>query len=159
MPEYLSARLAAARCGVSEKTVRRWIKSGRLTADRDGRDFRVDIGALEAAVAQRRGQAADNGHGAASIADTAVRLSGLADTHAADNAAAVELVRLVEKLQQQNLELAGRVGYLQAELAQARAALEAPKAAETAPEPAPPDEAASRPAAGFWARLAAWFGG
>jgi hypothetical protein len=37
-----------------------------------------------------------------------------------DSAVAVELVRLVEKLQQPTLELAGRVGYLQAELAQAR---------------------------------------
>jgi hypothetical protein len=52
-------------------------------------------------------------------------------TESPDRDAAVELVRLVEKLQQQNLELAGRVGYLQAERATTREqllALEEPRA-------------------------------
>src|SRR3954464_8565693 len=41
LPLYLSAREAAALCGVDERTVRRWIASGRLRADKRGGTFRV----------------------------------------------------------------------------------------------------------------------
>jgi hypothetical protein len=63
-----------------------------------------------------------------------------------------DALRLIEKLTQQNLELAGRVGYLQAELQQAREqlALAAPKmASEAGPDP----EAISRPATRAWWRF------
>jgi excisionase family DNA binding protein len=39
LPAHMSAREAAARCGVDERTVRRWIASGRLAADKRGGVF------------------------------------------------------------------------------------------------------------------------
>ena len=48
MSEFLSAQQVADQLGVAEKTVRRWIERGRLTADRDGHAFRIR---LEDAVA------------------------------------------------------------------------------------------------------------
>ena len=48
------------------------------------------------------------------------------------------LVALVDKLQQQNLELAGRVGYYQAENQQLRETLKALQAPSPEPEPASP---------------------
>jgi hypothetical protein len=51
-----------------------------------------------------------------------------------------------------------RAEFLAGQLADAQLALEAPKP-ETAPEPTPPAEAASRPARGLWSRVVGWFGG
>ncbi len=41
MSAYLSAREAADYCGVSEKTIRNWIASGRLSAERSACAFRI----------------------------------------------------------------------------------------------------------------------
>src|SRR5881394_472202 len=41
VPAPLSAREAAARCGVDERTVRRWIARGRLAADKHGGVFNI----------------------------------------------------------------------------------------------------------------------
>jgi excisionase family DNA binding protein len=41
MPKYLNARQAAKRLGVTDRTVRNWIKSGRLRAEKHGRAFRI----------------------------------------------------------------------------------------------------------------------
>lgn len=41
----MNAREAAAACGVNERTVRRAIKAGRLTAAKNGRGFDIDIAA------------------------------------------------------------------------------------------------------------------
>jgi excisionase family DNA binding protein len=41
MPAYLSARESAAYCGVSEKTIRNWIASGRLSAEKSAGTFRI----------------------------------------------------------------------------------------------------------------------
>jgi excisionase family DNA binding protein len=68
MAEILSAHRAAARCGVSERTVRRWIAAGRLRADKEGGTFRVALEDVSALAGRRRGHAADNGHGADSAA-------------------------------------------------------------------------------------------
>ena len=64
-----------------------------------------------------------------------------------------ELVALVDKLTQQNLELAGRVGFLQAQNQQLHKALEAPKVVRaTVPE----DEGPSRDTTGPWGRFLRW---
>jgi excisionase family DNA binding protein len=42
----LSAEEAAQVCGVSPKTVRRWVKSGRLEAVKRGRSFRIERSAF-----------------------------------------------------------------------------------------------------------------
>ena len=41
--ELMSAQEIAARIGVTERTVRRWIKSGDLSAARRGRSFEIDL--------------------------------------------------------------------------------------------------------------------
>jgi excisionase family DNA binding protein len=145
---YLSARDAAARCGVSERTVRRWIVKGRLPADRDGREFRITPEALAPFI----GHAADNGQGAAAESDMAAAPQQQGAALSADVAAG--LLHLVDRLQRENLELAGRVGYYQAETEQLRtrlAALEAPRGEQETDDsvsgvsaPAPPQDPAPR---------------
>src|SRR3712207_1153851 len=72
MSAFLTARQAARVCGVSEKTIRRWIAAGRIVADKQGRDFRIpacEIAALSGqGAAPDNGQVADSGHGAATAA-------------------------------------------------------------------------------------------
>jgi excisionase family DNA binding protein len=51
-PVRLSAHDAAARCGVSDRTIRRWITRGRVPAERDGRDFRIDPAELDPLIGQ-----------------------------------------------------------------------------------------------------------
>jgi excisionase family DNA binding protein len=80
----MSARAAAARCGVSERTLRRWIAAGRLAADRSGGAFLVDLGAVRTLVAAGRGRAADSAAPADMAAASHTELSGVADTGAAD---------------------------------------------------------------------------
>jgi excisionase family DNA binding protein len=47
MRDHLSAREAADYCGVSEKTVRNWLRAGRLKAEKLGRAFRIPREQLE----------------------------------------------------------------------------------------------------------------
>jgi len=49
-----SAQEVADRLGVAEKTVRRWIESGRLRADRVGHRFAVDMRDAELVYAESR---------------------------------------------------------------------------------------------------------
>lgn len=55
---YLSVRDVAAFFRISTKTVRRWIKSGKLPATRLGRDWRVARKDLQGLAKQRGNQAA-----------------------------------------------------------------------------------------------------
>jgi excisionase family DNA binding protein len=126
-PTYLSARDAAARCGVSERTIRRWIVRSRLVADKDGREFRISPEALEPFI----GHAADNGQAAAALED--VSAAPLQQGAALSVDTSVELVRLVDRLQRENLELGGRIGYLQSELQHATATIKALQAPAAAP--------------------------
>jgi excisionase family DNA binding protein len=88
LPLYLSAREAAARSGVDERTVRRWIASGRLAADKCGGTFRIallDLAPfLPSAAAPADMSAADNRTAAAPVTNG----STLTDTPAAAGAAA-----------------------------------------------------------------------
>jgi excisionase family DNA binding protein len=92
MAAYLSARQAAKVCGVSEKTVRRWIAAGRLKADKRGRDFRIPVSELEALCGQH---AAPNGGPAAPAA---------APSNGASTPDAAHWAALVRDLQAQLLE-------------------------------------------------------
>lgn len=47
-----TAQEVSERLGVSERTVRRWIKSGRLEAQKVGRGYRIDLEAARACVGQ-----------------------------------------------------------------------------------------------------------
>jgi excisionase family DNA binding protein len=65
MSEVVSANEAARRFGLSEKTVRRWIASGKLKADKRGRAYRVALSEVAALsghdTAHDRGQTPDSG--------------------------------------------------------------------------------------------------
>jgi excisionase family DNA binding protein len=109
-----SARQAAVYCGVSDKTIRRWIPMGRLAAERDGRDFRIARAALDALRGPGRTDVADDAVAAAAPgADSRPAPADLATATAAQGAA---LVELVARQEQTSLELAGRVGWLPAQL-------------------------------------------
>jgi excisionase family DNA binding protein len=151
LPAFLSAREAAALLGVSERTVRRWLVSGQLRADKRGGIFRIPRTAVGGhngqAVGQDRPAAADAAErpevdSAAPLGADAVRDG--TDTGAAadrlDTAATLELVRLVDRLQREvvaRTEAAtlwqARAEFLGAQLAQAQErikALEAPDDAQ-----------------------------
>jgi excisionase family DNA binding protein len=135
MSAMLSARKAAALCGVSEKTVRRWIAAGRIKADKGGRDFRIPLSELSAL----------RGPGAASSADVRGPDTGLSGAGAARDAA--EWAALVRDLQAQVVQHAAAAAMWQTRaevLGQRLLALEAPPLSsavednEPAPAPEPP---------------------
>jgi excisionase family DNA binding protein len=164
MSIIMSARQAAAHCGLSEKTVRRWIASGRLNADKMGRDFQVDLDQLAALCGQERGQDADTGRATGRSAKTAGEASGLAAPTFADSAAFVELVRLVDRLQRENRSLAEtstswqlRAELLAGQLQQRDEQLKALQAPQAEPTPESPPvtvaPAEERPRASWWRRV------
>jgi excisionase family DNA binding protein len=141
---------AAAALSVSVTTVRRQIKQGRLCAEKvdgaHGPEYRIHLGDGQlSTVVDDNGHRADHRRHAAAHSDQ----PGVASL--------VELVRELRaensQLQQERFELAGRLGYFQAELEHTRETikvLQAPAsvaADEAVPEPAPP---ASRPWWRFW---------
>jgi excisionase family DNA binding protein len=69
MSDVVSANEAAHRFGLSEKTVRRWIKSGRLKADKSGRAYRVMLSEVAGLIAPDT--AHDRGPSANTRADSA----------------------------------------------------------------------------------------
>jgi excisionase family DNA binding protein len=137
---HLSARAAAERCGVSERTLRRWIASGRLPAKKDGGSFRVAAVDLEMLTEHR------NSHAAAQSGQAAAPVNGAAANGAASaadmpqrDAAIQTLIAEVRRLNDERAELYGRLGYMQAQLAakdEQIKALQAPKEPITPPPPA-----------------------
>ena len=152
MSAPVSAHQAAARFGVNEKTVRRWIAAGKLRADKRDGVYQVSLEEVAALCGQRRGvggpEAAVGGQAAAP--DTGPSGScpdPVADTPRPDAAAAhladlvrelnAELVRKAEAaaMWQARADVLGsQVGYLQTQLEQARAELRALQAPQDAPE-------------------------
>ena len=142
MSAIVSANEAAHRFGLSEKTVRRWIAAGKLTADKSGRAYRVSLSEVAALIGQ------DTAHDSGPSTDT-VRT---ADTDSAPNTAdsrpnvygIAELVALVDRLQAEAREHAAtaamwqeRAGTLADRLALAEgqlAALAAPQQPQDASE-------------------------
>jgi excisionase family DNA binding protein len=122
MSAYMSARQAAAWCGVSEKTVRRWIASGKLPAEKVDGAFRVAADTLHQLRARGNGHAAHPPNPHADIAaDSRTDNAAGPDMSAPQGAdpAAVEaahLAALVAQLHRENVELAGRVGFYQARI-------------------------------------------
>ncbi len=146
-------RDAAQACGLSEKTIRRQIKSGTLPAfqvtTQHGVEWRVSSldTTVEGTPAQPRRvkgrrvytgrlEPVEGGQSRVSMGMTRV------DSHSdAALRQALELAenarRDAERLQQQNVELAGRCGYLQARVEAAEKQLLALTAPPPAPAPAP----------------------
>jgi excisionase family DNA binding protein len=57
---YLTPQEAAARCGVSEKTIRTWVQRGKLPASRAGRLLRIDRRDLEDYLTSGNGAPSSN---------------------------------------------------------------------------------------------------
>jgi excisionase family DNA binding protein len=167
MAATLSARAVAARCGVSERTLRRWIVDGRLPAVKVDGAFQVAAADLEMLNGRAPRHAAPDAEGGAPHA--------AAPRHAAANGAAngaappadtpqrdetvLTLLAEVRRLNDERAELYGRLGYFQAQLEQAQTtikALEAPKeptptpAAPRWPEESAPADPLPRPWWRFW---------
>lgn len=135
---WLSLRDGALHLNVSEKTLRRRVKAGTVQARQ---------------VPTQHGQAwevwVDRGHPSPSTVDGQ-------GTQTIPALELLEALRLVRDQQQTIMELSGRVGFLQAELGQARErilVLEAPKEEPVAVEPAPAASAAPAPAVKPWWRF------
>src|SRR5215210_4822059 len=162
MSPVLSARAAAARRGVSDRTIRRWIASGRLKADKVAGEFLIDLEELDAltghaaaaAAAPRRGPdstaASDTGGsrlGAAPAAAPSVDVSGL--------------IAVIERQQAQLLERteAAAMWQTRALMLEERLALTAPQAPVDAPTATPAVEPATDTSKGSrrpWGRR--WLG-
>jgi excisionase family DNA binding protein len=97
MAEVVSANRGAEVLGLSEKTIRRWIKAGRLKAERHGRDYRIDLGELLAVGGQDGRTIADSGHdGHVASAPPKAGSAPMADS---PQTGLAELVALVRDLQ------------------------------------------------------------
>ncbi len=120
MDSGLTVAEAAERCGCSEKTIRRRIKNGQLCGvavpTAKGFEWRVYLDTTQ----PPRLDATEEEDGQEDVQDTREDVQ-------VDHAALVrafevigereqEKTQLIERLQHQNLELAGRCGYLQARL-------------------------------------------
>ena len=140
MSTIVSANEAAHRFGLSEKTVRRWIASGKLKADKSGRAYRVMLSEVAALVepdtAHDRGPSADTVRtadigSAPSTADSMSAMSGIP-----------ELVALVDRLQAEarhHAEAAAmwqeRAGMLADRLSLAESEIRVLSAPQTTPQP------------------------
>lgn len=150
----------AERLGVSERTVRRRIQAGQLQAASvdtpQGHTWRIDPASLPAAAATPPGtpdnhpadatrqDPAPSGHTLDATRHPAATPPGTPDM--------LELVRLVDRLQHENVQLAGQLGFTQAKLQEAEkqiALLMAPNEPETRVEPA----AVPEPQRSLWKRL------
>ncbi len=163
----LTTAEAAALAGVSDRTIRNWIKEGRLPAERTEEGRRVRKGDLlvllhervqavagqlplaeaEAATAETATETVAAAPAAETSPETVTAL--LAKLSAMLEQAAAERPER-ERLHRENLELAGRIGFLQAKLQEAEHKvflLQAPAETATAAETA---------ACPWWKRLFAW---
>src|SRR4051794_2595627 len=103
MSAYLSARESADYCGVSEKTIRNWIASGRLSAEKSAGTFRIASDDLDAL---RSGSPHHSQRAESASAD--VRTEG--GPQGADGSAAVAglagLAAVIDRLTVENRQLA-----------------------------------------------------
>ena len=123
----VSVQEAASTLGCSEKTVRRRIKAGTLSAYQlptsQGYEWRVHVnGATDQSPSLSADQLASQSD---QLPGESVHVDDLPDTssarlsphsNAAGNEPLLKALGLVERLQRENMELAGRVGFLQAKL-------------------------------------------
>lgn len=95
----LSVQDVAARLATSGRTVRRYLATGQLAGTRTVDGWTVSAANLDQFMATRTVSPATNGHVVADMS------SGV-----------TELVRLVDKLQEENRVMAGRIGWLEAQV-------------------------------------------
>ena len=123
----VSVQEAAQILGFSEKTIRRRIKAGTLTAHRlptsQGYEWRVQLDAVTDQAPPSLADQMDGPHG--HLPSDAVQVDSqkneaenatAAPLNSASNEALLKALDFAERLQRENMELAGRVGFLQAKL-------------------------------------------
>ena len=152
MTAYLSAREAADYCGVSEKTVRNWLASGRLQAEKSAGSFRIPQDQLDT-LKRNVGGSPQGAERQPEAEVSEVRTPGPQVFTVED------VLRLVREVQADAMSKAesaamwqARAEMLAAQLDQAQLALEAPKAEPVATEPTPAIEAVSEPVTRPWWR-------
>lgn len=105
MSTLLSAHAAAARLGVSDRTVRRWIAAGRLRADKAEGEFRIALEDLDILTGHDAAAAAAPGHEPDNAAAPNTGRSRLGAAPAAALSDGLSsLVALIERQQAQLLE-------------------------------------------------------
>src|SRR5215212_9596030 len=150
MSAYLSARESAAYCGVSEKTIRNWIASGRLSAGKSAGTFRIAQDDLDVV----RSGSPHHPQGAES-ASAEVRAE-VGPQDAEGSADLGGLVALVDRLTVENRQLAEAAAVWQerARVLSDQLALAPPQQpveASTSPDPPdPPTEPSPRPSPLPW---------
>lgn len=153
---FVAVSVAAHLTGVPSRTLRRWAADGHVPAKDGQRGRLVDLDAVRRRAVLEGYSPATAGQPAATMrpdmatghlvaedgqqpADSGHRLAGQTrpavageDAHAAINLA--ELARVIDRLTRENVELAGRVGFLQSEVLHLKdkiALLEAPETVES----------------------------
>ncbi len=139
---------AAFHLGVSERTVRRWVSKGKLRGELVDGTLLVSLTSAGAdSDADICGHADSSGQSATADAVTRGHVELEAVLALSDRLQ--DSMALVERLQRENVELAGRVGFLQAQVLvrdQRILALSAPADPMVEEEP-------ERPQAAWWKRL------
>lgn len=139
--DSLSVTEAAARLGVSERTIWRRIKQGKLDTHKTTDGLRVSLSDISP-------KATDTGP----VSDSKATDRPTDSVSVAPAAEVLELVRLVDRLQRDNQQLAGQLGFTTAKLQEAEktiALLMAPKDEPAEVEP----RAAPEPGRSWWQRL------
>jgi len=163
MSGVLSAHAAAARLGVSDRTVRRWIAAGRLRADKAAGEFQIALEDLATLTGHGAAAAAAAEHTQDTAAASAAEGSRLNAAPAAATSDLSALVALIERQQAQLLERTEAAAMWQARarmLEERVLALEAPRPEpEPAPDPFPAPIPSTPNAAPWWRRWVPWLAG
>jgi hypothetical protein len=130
---------------VTEKTIRNWLASGRLSAEKSAGMFRIPVGQLEALRAESaRNSAGADRHGADSAdPDAEVRADGA--ERSADPGGVAELVVLLARTQAELVQKAEAAAMWQARAEFLAAELDQMKALPAGPETMSNDEIVSAP--------------
>lgn len=156
MSTVLSARAAAARRGVSDRTIRRWIASGRLKADKVAGEFLVALEDLDALTGHDAAAAAAPRRGPDSTAAPDTEGSRLGAAPAAADLSG--LIALIERQQAQLLERteAAPMWQTRALMLEERLALTAPQSPQEAPTAPQSPEPATAASWHRWRTAAPW---
>ncbi len=134
----LTIKEAAQHFGVSERTIRRRIAAGTLRAARVPRPQGYEVFVYLDSTSDNMDEATVN------LDEPPVHL---------DSAALMKALEMVETLQQQNMQLSGQVGYLQAKLQDAEERIRLLEAPKNEPEQQPADDPAGEEQPSWWQRL------
>jgi hypothetical protein len=154
MDGWLTLAQASQATGLTVDTIRRRLKRGELVgrkvATAYGPAWQVSLNGHTEGVGEPAGDTV------AVTTPSPEQPSQGVVTDAREGVGLLEALRLVEKLQEENRNLAGQVGYYQAQIEQLRdmiKMLEAPK--ERPPSPSPDEEELEEPPSGWWGRVLA----